>query len=208
MARWLLAGGLTAVLVGAALMVPAAQARLEGQSRAALAAGVASLGSALIVGGLGAVVAGAGRWQGRTMPSPVRMAVTANILFLAFFALEVSDGLVRRGGTIHPVSTALFLPTLFLLGGLLSGRRWAWWIARAVAAVFAGWFLAFVAVIPFAHLRGDHGPVPWYGRVWMVCVSLVLAGILAAAFRSLGRPTARTYFGLLRPERRQTTQTA
>jgi hypothetical protein len=197
MARWLLSGGLAAGLVGVALIVPVAHARFGSGSRSELATGVGSLGAVLIVAGVGGLLAGVRRWQGRSMPSAVRMAVTANILFLAFFALEVSDGLVRRGGTIHPASAALFVPTLLLLGGLLSARRWAWWIARSVAAVFAGWFLAFVAVIPFADLRGDHGPVPWYGRVWMVCVSLMLAGILASAFQSLGRPTARSYFGLL-----------
>jgi hypothetical protein len=66
-------------------------------------------------------------------------------------------------------------------------------LAASTQAV-AGWFLAFVAVIPFADLRGDSGPVPWYGRVWMVCVSLVLAGILASAFQSLGRPATRDFF--------------
>src|SRR5438128_1748306 len=61
------------------------------------------------------------------------------------------------------------------------------------------WFLAFVAVIPFADLRGAQGPVPWWGRLYMVGVSLVLAGILASGFWSLGQRTARAYFGLVPP---------
>jgi hypothetical protein len=132
------------------------------------------------------------------MASPVRMAVTANILFLAFFALEISDGLVRRGGAIHPISSILFVPAVVLLCGLLSARRWAWWIARGVAALAALWFLGFVAVIPFADLRSEQGSVPWDGRLYMIGVSLVLGGILAGGFLTLGRPAARSYFGSLR----------
>jgi hypothetical protein len=195
----LLAGGCSAVLVGVALIVPAVVARLEHGSLDGLAIGVISLGGALIVCGVTAVAAGARRWRGLSMPSAVRAAVAANVLFLAFFALEVSDGLVRRDGAVHPISTTLFGPALMLLYGLLSARRWAWRVSRGVAAVFACWFLAFIAVIPFADLRGEQGPVPWWGRVYMICVSLVLGGILAGAFVSLGRETARSYFGLRQP---------
>jgi hypothetical protein len=199
MARWLLAFGIAAALVGVALIVPAAVARLEHGSSGGLGIGVASLGGILIVGGVAAVVFGIRRRRGLSLPSAVRMAVTADILFLALFALEVSDGLVRRGGAIHPLSAALLVPTLLLLGGLLSARRWAWWIARGVAAVAALWFLAFLAVIPFAELRAEQGPVPWYGRIWMIGVSLVLAGILTSGYRSLGSRTARDYFGFGQP---------
>ncbi|HZT78805.1 MAG TPA: hypothetical protein VFA26_01175, partial [Gemmataceae bacterium] len=41
---------------------------------------------------------------------------------------------------------------------------------------------------------------PWHGRVYMACVSLAFAGILAGAYWSLGRPEARGYFGLVRRE--------
>ena len=57
-----------------------------------------------------------------------------------------------------------------------------------------------VAVIPFGGIRGPGGPVPWYGRVYMICVSLAFAAILAGAFRSLGRPEARDYFRPARPQ--------
>ena len=132
------------------------------------------------------------------MPAPVRVAVTGNILFLTFFALEISDGLIRQGGIIPLLSSGFFLPTLLLLYGLLWGRRWAWCTARGVAAIFTLWFLGFVAVIPFADLRGSQGPVRWWGRVYMVGVSLMLASILACVFRALGRPDTKGYFGLLR----------
>jgi hypothetical protein len=200
MARWLLAFGIAAALVGIALIVPAAVARLEHGSSGRSGIGVAALGGILIVGGVAAVVFGIRRWRGLSMPSAVRMAVTVDVVFLALFALEVSDGLVRRGGAIHSLSAALFARTLLLLGGLLSARRWAWWIARGVAAVAALWFLAFMALIPFAELRAEHGPVPWYGRVWMIGVSLVLAGILTGGYRSLGSRTARDYFGFRQPQ--------
>ena len=44
-----------------------------------------------------------------------------------------------------------------------------------------------------------HLPVPWYGRVYMAGVTLTFAGVLAAAFRALGRPETRRYFGLVGP---------
>jgi hypothetical protein len=131
------------------------------------------------------------------MPSGVRAAVAANVLFLAFFVLEFSDGLVRQGGRIVYWNAFLFPPALVLYYGLLSARRWAWWATRGLAAVSGLWFLVFVAVIPFADLRGEGGPVPWYGQVYMAGVSLVFAGILAGAFWSLGRPETRNYFGLV-----------
>lgn len=200
MARWLLVGGLSAGLIGVAFTVPAVHFWLENSSLTALGIGVVALGSILILGGLGAVVAGIRRWRGLTMPSGVRMAVMANTLFLAFFALEISDGLVRRGGAIHPVSSALFAPTLVLLCGLLSGRRWAWWIARGASALFTLWFLGFIAVIPFVDLHSEQGPVPWWGRLYMIGVSLVLGGILAGGFVALGQPTTRSYFGSVPPK--------
>jgi hypothetical protein len=130
------------------------------------------------------------------MPAGVLAAVACNTLFLALLALEISDGLVRRGGALHPVSAFSFPPALLLLGGLLAGRRWAWWTARGAAVVFTVWFLGLSVAVCFAELHADGGPVPWQARVWMVAVGLVLAGLLAAGFLALGRPPARRYFGL------------
>jgi hypothetical protein len=193
---------MSAIFVGAALLVPVFPAWLENSSLTGRAVSVVSLGGILILCGLAAVAAGVRRWRGPTMPSAVRMAVTANVLFLAFFTLEISDGLVRRGGAVHPIGSALFAPTLLLLYGLLSARRWAWWVARGLSALFSLWFLGFIAVIPWADLHGEPGPVPWWGRLYMIGVSLVLAGILAGGFVALGRPAARSYFGSLQPKGR------
>jgi len=195
MGRWFLAGGLAAILVGVALIVPAAVERLEKGSFNELMIGVTAVGSALILGGLVAAVGGALDWHELTMPTGVRIAVMANIVFLACFALEISDGLARRGGAIHPIGWAMFWPTLLLLYGLLSARRWAWWIARGVAAIVIVWFLGFAVLIPFADLRTEQGPIPWWGRLYMICVSLVLAAMLSGGFFSLGATSARSYFG-------------
>lgn len=196
MGRWFFAGGLAAILIGVALIAPAAVGRLEKASFNELMIGVTSVGSALIVGGLVAAVRGALDWHELTMPAGVRIAVMANIVFLACFALEISDGLARRGGAIHPIGWTMFWPTLVLLYGLLSARRWAWWIARGVAAIVIVWFLGFAVLIPFADLRTEQGPVPWWGRLYMICVSLILAAMLSGGFLSLGGPPARNYFGL------------
>jgi hypothetical protein len=195
MARWLSAGGVAAGSVGVALIVPAFVSRLERGSFVELAIVVATVGSTLIVGGLAAVVLGALAWGELIMPAGVRIAVMANIVFLACFALEISDGLTRRGGVIHPIGWTMFGPTLLLLCGLLSARRWAWWIARGVAVICIVWFLGFAVLIPFADLRTEQGPVPWWGRIYMVCVSLILTGVLTGGFLSLGATSARSYFG-------------
>ena len=94
----------------------------------------------------------------------------------------------------------LFLPALVLFCGLLTARRWAWWTFRGVAALGVLWFLGFVALIPFANLQTDGVPVPWYGRLYMACVSLAFAGVMTCAFWLLGRTETRNYFGLIRTE--------
>jgi hypothetical protein len=134
------------------------------------------------------------------MASGVRAAVAANSLLLAFCALELSDRLVRQEGRFFYWTTVLFLPALLLFYGLLSARAWAWWTTRGLAAVSCLWFLVFVAVIPFADLRGQEGPVPWYGRIYMAGVSSVFAGVAAGAYWSLGRAEARRYFQRVRQE--------
>jgi hypothetical protein len=194
-------GGLLAALMGIGLVLPVVVARLESGALTELGVGIGLVGAGLIVCGVTALLAGGLRRRGRAMPSGVRAAVAANVLFLAFFALEFSDGLVRQGGRIVYWNTFLFPPAFVLYYGLLSARRWAWWASRGLAAISGLWFLGFVAVIPFADLKAEGGPVPWYGRVYMVCVTLAFAGILAGAYWSVGRPEARSYFGLVRPER-------
>lgn len=186
--------------MGAALIPPVLVARLESGGMTTLGIGVVSVGCGLIACGMTAVLVGFRQRLASGMPSGVRAAVAANVLFLAFFALELSDGLVRQDGRIFYWTAVLFLPALLLFCGLFAAQRWAWWTFRGAAALGTLWFLGFVAVIPFANLQAEGVPVPWYGRVYMACVSLVFAGILAGAFWSLGRPETRNYFGLIRTE--------
>jgi hypothetical protein len=193
-----LTSGVLAALMGVGVVLPVVAARLETGAFSGAGIGVGLVGCGLIAGGVTALGAGALRRRGPSMPGGVRAAVAANVLFLGFFALEFSDRLVRQGGRVVYWNAFLFPPALLLYYGLLSARRWAWWTSRGLAAVAGLWFLGFVAVIPFADLRGEGGPVPWYGRVYMACVSLVFAGIVAGAYWSLGRPEARRYFGLCR----------
>jgi len=196
--RFLLAGGLLVAMMGAALIPPVVVARLESGSLTTVGIGVVSLGCGLIACGVSAVLVGFR--QRRAMPSGVRAAVAATVLFLSFFALEFSDGLVRQEGRIFYWTTVLFPPVLLLFGGLLAARRWAWWTFRGAAALGTLWFLGFVVMIPFAHLQAEGVPAPWSARVYMICVSLAFASILAGAYWSLGRPETRTYFGLERTD--------
>ena len=183
-------------LMGGALLPPVLVARLESDSLATLGIGIISVGCCMVTCGITAVLFGFLQRRGSTMPSGVRTAVTANIFILAFFALELSDRLVRREGRIVYWSTFLLLPALLLFCGLLTARRWAWWTSRSTAALGVLWFLGFAVVIPFANLQTEGVPVPWYGRGYMICVSLVFASIMAGAFWSLNRPETRNYFGI------------
>jgi hypothetical protein len=199
-ARFLLVGGSLVALMGAAMIPPVLLARLESGGQATLGIGVIAVSCGMVLCGITAVLVGLRQRRGAGMPSGVRATVAANILFLAFFALEWSDRLVRQDGRIVYWSSFLFLPALLLFCGLLTARRWAWWTARGAAALGVLWFLGFVAVIPFADLQTEGVPVPWQGRIYMASVSLVFAGILAGAFWSLGRPETRNYFGRVRTE--------
>ena len=179
MTRFFVAGGTAATLMGAALIPPVVAARIESGTVAPVGIGVIALSFGLIACGMTAVVVGFRQSHRPIMPSGVRSAVAANVLFLAFFALEFSDRLVRQDGRIVYWSTFLFLPALLLFYGLLTARPLAWWTFRGVAALGVVWFLGFVAVIPFVSLQREGVPVPWQGRVYMACVSAVFAAILA-----------------------------
>jgi hypothetical protein len=194
MTRWLLAGGSCTLLMGLASIVPVAAAYAEDRPSWGVEVPLLAASGVLCVGGIVAIVLGAWQRRGTSMPGSVRAAVMANILFLAFCALELSDRLVRQEGRIFYWTTVLFLPALILFHGLVSARVWAWWTSRGLAALACLWFIAFIALIPFADLRADGVPAPWYGRVYMACVTLVFAAISAAAFWSLGRSDARGYF--------------
>lgn len=196
MARSLLAGGSLVTCMGAAMLLPVGQARLETGTTSPVGIGVAVAGCCMALLGTVAVVSGF-RKRSSLMPAGVRAAAMANAMVLAFFALEFSDRLVRQEGRIFYWSTFLLLPAFVLFCGLVAARRWAWWAARSAAAGATLWFLGFVFLIPFADLKTHGVPVPWYGRAYMICVSLVFGAIMGGAFRSLGRPDARSYFGLI-----------
>jgi xanthine/uracil/vitamin C permease (AzgA family) len=199
--RFFVAGGALATLTGTASILPVVIARIESGTVPPVGIGVIAVSFGLIACGMTALVVGFRQSHRSIMPSGVRSAVAANVLFLAFFALEFSDRLVRQDGRIVYWSTFLFLPALLLFYGLLTARRLAWLVFRGVAALGVVWFLGFVAVIPFVNLQREGGPVPWQGRVYMACVSVAFAGILAGAFWSLGRPETRNYFRLAGIER-------
>jgi hypothetical protein len=186
-----------AAMMGIAFIVPALVARMETGRLPGLGIGFIAAGCGLIACGVAAGVAGFRR-RPTGMPSGVRAAVAANVLILAFLALELSDRSVRQDGKLFYWTTPLLPPALLLFVGLVAGRPWAWWAARGVAAFGVVWFLGFLVLVPFAPLQADGVPAPWYGRVWAAGVTVVLAGILASAFRSLGSPEARRYFGVIR----------
>ena len=198
--RALLAGGSAAWLMGAALLLPVLVAYWEGRDLTRSPIGIISAGCLLMICGTAAVCVGWRHRRGSIMPSGVRATVTANVVLLVFFALELSDRVVRQEGRIFYWSTLLFLLAGLLFCGLLAAQRWSWWTLRGAFALAALWFLLFLAVIPFAPMQGGGGPVPWYGRLDMAGVTLAFASILACAYRSLGQSETRRYFGLLRTE--------
>jgi hypothetical protein len=194
MRRFLPAGWLV-VLIGIALLLPVIVARIEKGRLTAVGIGFLTVGGGSIAGG---VIAAAAGWRksAPVMPSGVRAAVAANGLVLAFLALELSDRSVRQDGKLFYWTTFLLLPALLLYFGLARGRPWSWWAARGVAALGVVWLLGFLIVVPIAPLQADGIPAPWYGRVYVAAVTLAFAGILATAFRSLGRSESRSYFGM------------
>ncbi|HJT79076.1 MAG TPA: hypothetical protein VJ739_17905 [Gemmataceae bacterium] len=196
MSRLLRAGGASTVLVGVGLSVPALVARWEGRGTPALGVVVVLLAGVLVLCGSAAILLGFRRPRGTTMPPPVRAVAAGNILLLAFCAMETSDRLLRQEGRIFYWTTFLLVPTLVLLGGVLLARRWAWWTARVVTAVFTLWFVGVLGLVPFADLRGNDGPVPWWGRLYMAGLTLLFAGISAYVFHALGRAEVRNYFGM------------
>lgn len=194
MARWLLAGGASAALIGGGLAVPVIVAHAE--LRSPTGHELVLLLTAGILGAVGGVAFVVGLWRRRdlSMPSGVRAAVAANVFLLGFCGLELSDRLVRQQGRVVYWTTFLFPFALMTFYGLVAARRWAWWICRLATSLAALWFLAWVPLIPFGDVRGQDGPVPWYGRLFMMGVCMAFALVSAAAFWSLGHPTARAYF--------------
>ncbi|MBI3878541.1 MAG: hypothetical protein HY301_00550 [Verrucomicrobia bacterium] len=196
MRRLLLVLGILAASSGAAGMLPAITAWQERGTFEWQVGVVFSLALLLLLGGAFAIWRGLRRPPVAPIPAPVRAVIAGNLFFLAFCALETSDRFVRQGGRMTYWTTLLYLPALVLLVGLLRAQRWAWWVARGVTALATLWFVAFLAMVPFVHLTGNGGSVPWWGRIYVAGVTLVFAGISAYAFWSLGRDGAREYFGI------------
>jgi hypothetical protein len=186
--------------MGAALLPPVVMASWEGRELTRSGIGIVVAGCMLMACGMAAIAVGRRQRRRFTTPSGVRAAMAANAVFLAFFALELSDRLVRQDGRIFYWSTFLFVPAGLLFCGLLAAQRWAWWTCRSAFALGTLWFLGFLAVIPFAHLQTGGVSVPWYGRLYMAGVTLAFASILGCAYWSLGKLEARRYFGLIRSE--------
>jgi hypothetical protein len=195
MTRPMIVLGVLAVGFGVAVIIPALPEYLSRGFFSGLAAMVVALGVLLIVAGGATGLVAFRRSRDEAMPAPVRATVMATILFLSFCALEFSDGLLRQDGRIFYWTSVVFLPALGLLYGLVSAHRWAWRVARIVAAFAILWFAGFIVLIPFVDLRTDGVPVPWQGRLYMAGVSLFFASTAAYAFRSLGRAEAKQYFG-------------
>jgi peptidoglycan/LPS O-acetylase OafA/YrhL len=194
-------------MMGIAFTMPVIVARMETGRLTGLGIGFVAAGCGLVAGGVAALVAGFRR-RPAGMPSSVRAAVAANVLVLGFLALELSDRSVRQDGNLFYWTTFLLPPALLLFVGLVAGKPWSWWAARGVATLGTLWFLGFLVIVPFAPLRADGIPAPWYGRVYMAGVTVVLAVILASAFRSLGSPEARRYFGVIRSRSQRRCQAA
>ena len=188
--------GLLAVISGAAWLIPAIAARMVQGALSLQDCAVASVGLVLILGGVVAICCGFSALRAAAVPPPVRAAIAGNGLLVAFCVLEFSDGLLRQNGRVFYWTSVLFLPVLALFYGQVLAQRWAWWAARIMTAIITLGFAAFLLVIPFAPLRGNGGPPPWWGRIYVASVTLAFASISAYAFRSLGHAEARTYYGM------------
>lgn len=197
MSRLLVVNGALCLSTGVAWLIPALFEWSERRLLSETGITVVWLGPALIVGGAISMVCGFRHRSESRIPAPVRMAITGNVLFVSFCVLEFSDGLLRQSGRLFYWTSVLFLPALLLLYGITMARRWAWWSARGLAALFTLWFVGFAVLIPFVDLRRQGEPVPPWGRIYMIGVSLLFVSAAACAFRELGRAEAMDYFGIL-----------
>src|SRR5262245_16703957 len=123
--RLVLVSGILAVALGAGGIFPLVASLLGGGAIPRPGTVVLAVGLALIVGGLGIVGGTIGRVRraGGSVPAPVRAVMMANVLFLAFCALELTDGWVYRGGRIFYWTSVLFVPALAVLYGQALAQR-------------------------------------------------------------------------------------
>src|SRR5258708_3300776 len=106
--------GCAITLIGLGFAVPAIVTWRELGEMPLLGLAMFMVGALLMASGLGAVTLGRRESSGLTIPRSVIVPLTVNALALGFFALEISDGLARRQGTLHPFSLALLLPASVL----------------------------------------------------------------------------------------------
>lgn len=196
MSRLLPVSGLLLAALGAAWLVPAIVVWVDSSTLDRQGCAVVAVGLLLIMGGIVALWGRMNRLRFDLIPAPVRAAITANGLLLAFCALEQSDGLVRSGGRVFYWTTVLFLPALVLFYGQVLAQRWAWWVARGMTALATLWFAGFLLMIPFVQMRGKDEAIPWWGRIYAAGVTLIFASVSAFAFRSLGHAEARAFYGM------------
>ncbi len=209
MNRLLLVNGVLGAAMGTACMPPVIVTWLERGALEPEGYAVVALGFILVMSGMWAVCVcfRRGHMTSASIPAPVRAVIAANVFFLAFCALETSDGLLRQGGRIFYWTSLLFIPALVVLYGQVLAHCWAWWVARTLTAMSTFWFVGFIALIPFVEVRGSGGAaVPWWGRVYMAAVTLVFAGVSAYAFHALGRGDARRFFSLAAYEKQEPCQ--
>ncbi|HZV36300.1 MAG TPA: hypothetical protein VFB72_17115 [Verrucomicrobiae bacterium] len=188
---------LLAVAWGAAWLVPAIAARMERGGLTQQQWLVAAVGPCLILFGLIAISRNRRELRLSTaLPPGVRMALLGNGLFVVFCVLEFSDGFLRQNGRVFYWTSILFVPALLLFYGQVLAHRWAWWGARVITVIFSIWFAGVLVMIPFAHLRGNGGPAPWWGKIYAECMTLAFIAGSAGVFRSLGGPEARKFYGI------------
>ena len=195
MTRLVVVGSVLVSACGVAIIIPAIPQYLSVGDVPGLTSVVIAVGVTFLFGGAAAGFFTFRRSRRDGIPAPVRATIMATIVFLAFCALEFSDGLLNQDGRVFYWTSALFLPALGVLYGLVTAQRWAWWVARAAAALSVLWFCGFLLLIPFANLRTDGIPVPWQGRLYMAALTFFFASIAGYAFQSLGRPNTKEYFG-------------
>ena len=125
-------------------------------------------------------------------PTPPRSLIAAAlviVLFMSFFVLEITDSFIHHRQVAR--SAFFFPPTAILLWGVLTRRRWAWFVARGamVAGVLAfgttGIFAAFFATS--LKPRDQNG---------IIGVSIFLCTLVVLGFVALGRPATRRLFGI------------
>ncbi len=185
--------GLASVLVGLGLALPAIvgwqeQGAMSPPSYAMLVPAVF-----LLACGSGITFLGLRRPRRCSVPASVLGAVLVNALFLALFALEISDTVARRGGIVAK-SWFFFPPALILFWGLVAGRRWAWHLVRWGSLGFALLYFGVSIVACVLQPMDQQGPL-W---IWIASVGVVLGSLLLiGGFYALGLPSARRHFGVV-----------